>query len=1002
MMVSRVSLFLLFCLSASAAHRTIAQLVHKAWVGKDGAPANVKAITQTKDGYLWLASSQGLYRFDGVAFERFALSGQPFTSVPVISLLSCPNGDLWVGSAVSGISLLRNGTNRNYTTADGFPDHAVLSIARDRQGAIWAATSDGLAQFDGTKWRKIGSESGFEGTPISLYVARGGTLWAATPKTIFFLSPGAARFQQVGFRTGWVMDMLESPNGKMWMAQLEAKQLPNGEFQSPVVRPMPPSKIDAEISVGSQRILFDRDDSLWITTLGDGLLRVAYPDRLTHEKFGKSSDQIESLTARDGLSADFVTSIHQDHEGTIWVGTSGGLDRFTKSAVVRAPAPSGAFTRSALAAGEAGDVWVGGLNHDIGRIHDNRWFPAEKKFTAFSAVTDANGATWWADLRTAYREIDGRFTGIGLPHSYETNLEPTRFTVDRSGALWLSGAFGIFVRRNGEWKAIDVPRAFPGKTPTLAYADAAGRVWFGYQENSILVIDGPVRRVFSAQQELRVGAVLAIFISGASGWIAGSKGLQFFDGQHFRDIIPAGGGAFGSVSGVLETSDGSLWLNSFGGLVRIAPAAVSKLKAGATTAEYLVFDTLDGLPGATQQSQPYPTLIQAKDGKLWFGSSAGPVWIDPKDLPRNELQPPVVIRSLTANGKRYASFTDLRLPALTRDLEIGYTGLSLRIPERVRFRYQLAGSDKNWQDAGTRRQAFYTNLGPGQYRFRVLACNNEGVWNMVGATLPFTIAPAWFQTNWFRAFCACVALLLFWMLYQLRVRQLLKQFNVALEARVDERTRIARDLHDTLLQSFQALMLRLQVVNELLPEGKAKQQLEQTLKRADQAVAEGRRAVFDLRTSTITTNDLAEAVRTLGDEMVTQDSAAFRLMVEGQARNLHPIVRDELYRITREAVQNAFSHAQAHNVEVEITYADRLLRLRIRDDGTGIPKEMLERGRPGHYGLPGMRERARQIGAKLTVWSGAGGGTEIELSITASVAYGAPPNRSHLRLFEKE
>jgi len=210
------------------------------------------------------------------------------------------------------------------------------------------------------------------------------------------------------------------------------------------------------------------------------------------------------------------------------------------------------------------------------------------------------------------------------------------------------------------------------------------------------------------------------------------------------------------------------------------------------------------------------------------------------------------------------------------------------------------------------------------------------------------------------------------------------------------------DLHDTLLQSFQALMLRLQVVNELLPEGKAKQQLEQTLKRGDQAVAEGRRAGYDLRSSTITTNDLAEAVRALGDEMATQDSAAFSLMVDGQPRNLHPIIRDELYRITREAVRNAFSHAQAHNVEVEITYADRLLRLRIRDDGTGIPKEMLERGRPGHYGLPGMRERARQIGAKLTVWSGAGAGTEIELSIPGSHAYGRSPKRSRWQLFREK
>jgi signal transduction histidine kinase len=763
---------------------------------------------------------------------------------------------------------------------------------------------------------------------------------------------------------------------------------------------MPPAK-GPEFVIGSQHILFDREGGLWITSVGGGLRRVPYPHRLTQEKFEKSSDQIESFTAKDGLSGDFATAIYQDREGNVWVGTAKGIDRFAKGAVAPAPVPS-KFSDTAMAPDKDGDVWVGGLCGEVGRVHDNRWFPGATGFVTFSAATDSSGCTWWAGNVSGYREINGRFNRVAFPRPYSVNLQPIRIALDRSRVLWLLGDFGIFARRNSQWETVDRPSGFTGKTPSLAYAAGAGRVWFGVQGKR-----DPGHKWARSARFFRIGwagsgRCLAIFARGEVAWIAGSKGLQFFDGQHFRDITPAGGGSFGSVSGVLETSDGSLWLNSFVGIVRFAPAAVSKLKAGATTAEYSVYDALDGLPGATQQRQPYPTLIQAKDGKLWFGNTAGPVWIDPKDLPRNELQPPVVIRFLTANGKRYTSFTDLRLPALTRDLEIGYTALSLTIPERVRFRYQLMGSDKNWQDAGTRRQAFYTNLGPGQYRFRVLACNNDGVWNMVGATLPITIAPAWFQTNWFRAFCGCAALLLFWMLYQLRVRRLHKQFNVALEARVDERTRIARDLHDTLLQSFQALMLRLQVVNELLPEGKAKQQLEQTLIRADQGVAEGRSAVFDLRSSTITTNDLAEAVRALGDEMATPDSAAFSLIVEGQPRNLHPIIRDELYRIAREGVRNAFSHARAHNVEVELTYADRLLRLRIRDDGTGIPKEMLERGRPGHYGLPGMRERARQIGAKLTVWSGAGDGTEIELSIAASVAYGASLNRSRLRLFEKK
>jgi signal transduction histidine kinase len=245
-------------------------------------------------------------------------------------------------------------------------------------------------------------------------------------------------------------------------------------------------------------------------------------------------------------------------------------------------------------------------------------------------------------------------------------------------------------------------------------------------------------------------------------------------------------------------------------------------------------------------------------------------------------------------------------------------------------------------------------------------------------------------------------LLLLWAAYRYRLHEIAHEFNVRLEERVSERTRIARDLHDTLLQSFQGLMLRLQVVDDLLPEGKAKEQLEQSLERADQAIAEGRRAVYDLRSSATVTNDLVEAVRTLGDELATPESAAFRLLVEGPPRDLHPIIRDELYRITHEALRNAFRHARARHIETEITYGDREFRLRIRDDGEGIPTALLLDGRPGHYGLPGMRERAHQIGTTLGIWSRSGAGTEIELSLAGSIAYGAPAGRPLFRLFRKK
>jgi signal transduction histidine kinase len=336
----------------------------------------------------------------------------------------------------------------------------------------------------------------------------------------------------------------------------------------------------------------------------------------------------------------------------------------------------------------------------------------------------------------------------------------------------------------------------------------------------------------------------------------------------------------------------------------------------------------------------------------------------------------------------------VRLPPLVRDLQIDYTALSLVAPEKNRFRYKLEGRDGTWQDVGNRRQAFYTDLDPGDYRFHVIASNNRGVWNEQGATLDFSIAPAYWQTNGFRVACVAAFLLVLWALYQLRVRHLRRQFNMTLDARVGERTRIARELHDTLLQSFHGLLLRFQTAMDLLPNRatEAKQVLGSAIDQAAEAITEGRDAVQGLRSSTQDTNDLADALRALGEQLAADEGAGkgviLRVESKGGPRTLHPIVRDEIVRIAGEALRNAFRHANAKQIEVELHYDDRSLRLRVRDDGKGIDPKVLEQGgREGHFGIHGMRERAKLIGGKLTLWSGLDDGTEVELAIPASHAY---------------
>jgi signal transduction histidine kinase len=411
-----------------------------------------------------------------------------------------------------------------------------------------------------------------------------------------------------------------------------------------------------------------------------------------------------------------------------------------------------------------------------------------------------------------------------------------------------------------------------------------------------------------------------------------------------------------------------------------------------------------GTVGTAEQSTTgghAPKAARSSDGRIWLATQDGVAAVNPARIPINDVPPPVHAEQIVSDGEAYEARADLRLPPLQRDLRIDYTGLSLTLPESVQFRYRLEGRDADWRDAGNRRQAFYTDLPPGRYRFSVIAANNSGLWNRKGDTLEFSIAPAWWQTDLFRAACVCAVVIALYALYRLRVARLSRQFNLALEARVNERLRIARELHDTLLQTFQGLLLRLQTALQLWPKDEGRRVLAEGIDQAAEAITEGRDAVQGLRASSTENQDLADALRAQGEALATSPGGAtvtFCVEVEGRTRELHPLVRDDIVRIAGEALRNAFGHARPTRVEVEIRYNERELRVRIRDDGKGMDASVTKRGREGHFGLRGMRERAKLIGGKLAFWSRPGAGTEVELSVPASLAYVAtgelPPSDS--------
>ena len=793
--------------------RSLDQLDHTGWTYIEGAPGEVNALAQTTDGYLWLGTATGLFRFDGVRFQSYKpQSGQAFPQRNVVSLFAVPDGGLWVGYWYGGVSFIKDGTVTNYGKAEGLPSRAVLAFARDRQGAIWiAAGKDGLARLEGSRWRKIGADWGFRAAAHAVFVDHAGTLWVGTPTTVSYLAEGGHHFQIAtqGLRP-IVQNFAEAPDGALWMAE--------GGYG---VRPVPlPGKNNGKpgpaILVGSLAVTFDNQGSLWVTSTGNGIRRVPYPERLHPPKMkGPSAwqfnnSEVEAFTQQDGLTSDYVYSVLRDREGNVWIGTSGGLDRFRQSPVVSVPLqpilyrgalpiPSvHSFTTIALAAGDQGALWVSGIGPQVlQEIQNDKVVTQLRDLPVDCAYRDPSGVFWFATPFSVYRvdherlDMSGSKPGAvtyhyhgAVPAGQGLTLRqldlPTpggialsihsrvkAITQDRLDRLWISTGSGTFRLEKSGWTSLE-SLGGPEGTATAEFTDAEGRIWFGFA-NTVAMLDGDRVSIFSDKDGVQIGAVTSIQGKGTKIWIGGEFGLESFDGRRFQTVNPSDGSAFGGVSGIVADPEDGLWFSENRGIIHIRQAQLQQLSSGKV--EFERFSSLDGLTAELRGALASPSAVQTTDGRIWFATTKGLAWINPKRIVRNTVPPPVLIESVIANGKKYDDSTSLRLPPRIANLQIAYTATSLTIPERVRFRYKLEGQDKEWQDAGTRREAFYTNLDPGSYQFRVIACNNDGVWNETGTGLHFVVLPAFDQTVTFKILCGLALLAALWSLYLLRLKQ---------------------------------------------------------------------------------------------------------------------------------------------------------------------------------------------------------------------------------------
>jgi signal transduction histidine kinase len=966
----------------------IKQFYHTAWTAKEGAPTGIEGLAQTRDGYLWIASWAGLFRFDGVRFERIDdIRGQHLPSSNLYTLWAPPSGGLWVSYTFGGVSFINDGRIKNYGEREGLPVGTVLGFAQDKSGTVWVATTRGLRRFDGSQWVDVGTELRLPKTYTSMVsFDRSGTLWIAVDNSVMYLQAGQRALTTTNIQLDGEIQFLESPDGTLWL-------IDNTQGVRALYVPSGPTNASKDwLRFGDPRLgpidvkLIDREGKFWVST-PTGIRRLRDPAALFRNELadGASADMFSLTDGLTGPASKGSLSGLEDREGNVWIGTAGGLDRFRDSRLtgVDVAADSDGF---ALAAGEDGAMLVAGYLSGAIQVTEGSTVeavPGPRDITC--AYRDPDGILWFGGREMIWHSAGQRWVAMDLPvdNRVKRYLGVQAITKDRSGTLWVSIVrAGVFRLADGKWSRYGEPAV------SLA-TGRDGRVWLGYPNSQIQIVDkGTVRRL-SAADGLDIGAVLSIAARPGHVWVGGEHGLARFDGRRFNAVTRQGGKLLPRVSGIIETAEGDLWLSTSEGALKLPADEVHRVVSNPLYAvRYTLLDFLDGMPGTPPSVRPLPSMAEGTDGRLWFATSNGIAWTDPRHLTRNMLKPTVDVQSIVADGIRYAPTASLKLPIRTRNLQISYTALSLSIPERVRFRYQL-GVEQPWQDVGTRREAYFNDLLPGHYKFRVIASNNDGVWNETGAAVDFEIPPAFVQTKWFLAIWVVAGAAALWLLFILRLRQIQERIRGRLEERLSERERIARDLHDTLLQGMQGLVFKFQAAAERLPSiDSNRDRLEEALNLADEVLEDGRSKLAGLRGFSSESQELFAALTGVGQSLAADRSIKFHSESEGEPKVLHPVVREEAYRIGAEALTNSFNHAKASSIELEIRYGTAALSLLIRDDGIGIEESALvETGRAGHFGLVGMRERAAKISSHVEIFTRPGAGTEVRLRVPATMAY---------------
>ena len=965
--------------------KDITQYVHDKWSADQGFLGGaVFAICQSQDGYLWIGTERGLVRFDGF---NFTLIQKPIPGSPSIGsvrgLVADAEGNMWIRLDGSYLLVYRNGRFENAMARFGLHEISFTSMSVDTQGELllWGPQNRLLRFHDGTfSHYHISPE--IPGIVISTVETSDHKIWMGTRDVGLFRIDDGYATNTAGRLAATSLNALIQANGEgLWIGTDTGLEFldRHGIAQTASFRSTSRIQILA--------MTRDRDGNAWIGT-SHGIIRIT-PAGIV------STELLNPEVGPEHRPDSEVTAIFEDHDGDIWFGGPHGIERLRDGMFTRYSVAQGLPSKSGdpIYVDSEGRTWFappsGGLYWLKDRYVGHLRIAGLDKDVIYS-IDGGNGEIWVGRQHGGLTELTNRGDSFAARTYTQANglAQNSVYSVhrDRDGTVWAGTvSAGVSCLRNGVFTNYSAVNGLESDAVFSIVEGYSGTMWFATPSGLEAFANGHWKN-YSVADGLPSPNVRSIFEDSKHIlWIATSDGLAFLESGHISAPKYLTDSLREEILGVSEDKQGALWIVTSDHVLQVARDRL--LEGALNDSDVLSYGTEDGLPGVEGVRRDRSVVADAS-GRIWISLAHGLATADPSVTAGDAVPVSVRIEAISAGGKAVDLAGSPKLPAGTHSVTLNYADSNLSVPQRVRFRYRLDGSDQGWSDDLALRQVVFTNLSPGPYRFHIKASNGVGIWNGPETTIQFLVEPAFWQTWWFRFVCLVVCCLLFIGIYRMRMSQLTQQLNVRFNERLAERTRIAQELHDTLLQGVLSATLQLDLAEDQTPQDSpTKPLLRRVLELMTRVSEEGRNALRGLRTTDSLSYSLETSLSRVGQEFASEGKVNYRVASQVASRSLSPLIRDEVYRIGREAVVNAFLHARADNIEVEVEYAKRFLRVVVRDDGRGIDPQVLVEGREGHWGLAGMRERSENIGASLKLRTRIGAGTEVELTVPSSIAY---------------